>query len=122
MSDIKLDPLTGDISLVGGTFTLTNDSTGESLAQKIQIALRLFQGEWFVNAADGVPYFQQIFEFKNSKTLADAILRKYILDIPGVQSISYFQSTLDKPRRIYKLTFECTGTDGQTATVEEFTI
>lgn len=122
MADIKLGPLTGDILLTEDSFTLTNDNTGESLAQKIKVALLLFQGEWFVNAADGVPYFQQIFEFKNSKTLADAILRQYILNISGVRTITFFSSVLNRPQRKYSLTFEVVGTTGEVARIEEFTL
>ena len=117
MADFKLNRLTGDIDITDGTITLTNDKTGESLAQKIQIALSLFQGEWFVNKNDGVPYHQQILQYKGDKALTDAILRSYILNIAGVASVPRFNSVLDKPTRTYTLNFQVVGTDGSTVEI-----
>lgn len=122
MRDIKLDPLTWDIDISNLNFQLTDSTSGESLAQKLRIALLLWKGEWFVNANDGVPYLQQIFSGKGDKALTDAVLRQYILGIEGVQSLSYFESKLNKPQRKYTLNFEVVGTDGTTARVGEFTL
>jgi hypothetical protein len=117
MPDIKLDNLTWDIDISSGGFQLTNDVSGETLAQKIGIALKLFKGEWFVNKNDGVPYHQQILQYKGDKALTDAILRSYILNINGVASIPRFKSVINKATRQYELTFEVVGTDGSTVEI-----
>jgi hypothetical protein len=112
MPDIKLNNLTWDIDISSGGFQLTDDTTGETLAQKIGIALKLFKGEWFVNKNDGVPYHQQILQHKGDKALTDAILRSYILNIAGVASVPRFNSTINKATRTYTLNFQVVGTDG----------
>lgn len=117
MPDIRLDKLTWDADISSLAFELTDDKSGESLAQKIAIALKLFKGEWFVNKNDGVPYHQQILQYKGDKALTDAILRSYILNIAGVASVPRFKSVMNKVTREYTLTFEVVGTDGTTVEI-----
>lgn len=82
--DIKLDE-TGDIyvgsngpELVGGL---------EGVAQLVRVAIKLFRGEWFLNAKVGVPWYQRILGQKPEISEVRAALLDEIKGIPGVRDV-----------------------------------
>ena len=79
MTDIKLNAA-GDIDLSSGGAELV---TGlDASAQRLKIAMQSFQGDWFLDLADGLPYFGRIL-IKN-------------LNEGDVQSL-YFRQALRQP-------------------------
>ena len=88
MSDILLDN-EGDILISNGKISLKN-----SVAQKVSIALKTFQGSWFLDKNVGVPYFQSIFGKRIPQTKIDSILKDEIQKVGGVKQIISFKSEL----------------------------
>lgn len=94
--DIKLDEY-GDIyvgpngpELVGGV---------EGVAQLCAIAIKLFRGEWFLNADVGVPWFQRILGQKPEPAEVRALLLEEIRGIPGVLDVPSLVVDLDRATR-----------------------
>jgi len=86
------------------------------VAQRLQIRLQSFLGEWFINTAYGIPYWQQLLGKKINKTAADRIFQEQILSERGVREITSFSSTLKN--RIYEMSFRVRALDGsQTETI-----
>lgn len=106
MSDLRLDPATGDLQLTGGSITLVTGA--DAIAQQIRIRVKFFLGEWFLDTRIGVPYFQKILGKKPRRALLDFIFRKLLLTTPGVASIDSFSQTFDGPTRTLLLSFVVT--------------
>lgn len=56
--DLKLNAATHDIDLTDGSPSLIEGRDAD--AQDIDTALQLFQGEWYLNPFDGLPYHDRI--------------------------------------------------------------
>lgn len=88
--DLALDPVTGDLMLpvqlvYGASYT----------RQAVQIRLRFFLGEWFLDQSAGIPYYEQIFiKQQNAKAKIDAIFKAAIVGTPTIQSLQSFTSQL----------------------------
>lgn len=84
MSDLAIDT-SGDIKVTDGDVTLTSGI--EAIRQHVEIRLRSFAGEWFLDERIGVPYFGNVFRKNPDLTVLNAIFTKAILDTPGVNSL-----------------------------------
>lgn len=82
----------------------------EVVAQRLSIRLQTFLGEWFINTAYGVPYWQSILGKKITKTRVDRIFQEQILAERGVREITSFSSTLQN--RIYEMSFRVRAING----------
>ena len=60
----------------------------DEVRQRIAIALQHYWQEYFLNVQDGVPWYEVLLGTKSKKTV-EAIIRRNILDVPGVVGISY---------------------------------
>jgi len=58
----------------------------DEVKQRILVALRHYWQEYFLNVQDGVPWYEVILGSKNKKTI-ELIIRRSILDVPGVIGI-----------------------------------
>lgn len=112
MSDIRLDPTTGDLD-VSDFIAPRMFAVGEELAaiaQQVAIRLRTFLGEWFADTTKGVPWLQQILGGKNL-ALAVTLLREVVQMTPGVLSITQLDVSFDDAR-LLTLTLRATTTAG----------
>lgn len=98
-TDIVLDPNTHDVDLSTG-FAKLHSSDVPATAQRIKQALLLRRGEWFVDTQVGVPYQQDFFQTKNSKSLIDDFMRSYILQVENVNSVISYSSTIGSDRTL----------------------
>lgn len=69
-------------------------NSAAAVAQCIQTALGLMQGEWFLDNTKGTPYGAQILGFGTSG-LYDQAIQNVILNVPGVTQITDYESSLD---------------------------
>ncbi len=97
MTDFLLNT-EGDISLEDGKISLT-----KNISQKVSIALKIFKGEWFLDDAIGIPYFQTILGKKISKEQIDSLFKSQILSVEGVSKIISFSSSLVDRKYSYKV-------------------
>jgi hypothetical protein len=99
----KLDS-NGDYSFGFGN---SNFLTGlEATTQAIKTKLNLFEGEWWENIADGLPFFQAIagqIGTADEKSAIDLLIKNRILDVDGVTGIETFTSTWDGETRAYSM-------------------
>lgn len=109
--DILLDEETHDVAFSNTEITVTTEQK-QSVAQLLKIKLFTFSGEWFLDTANGVPYYQQIFGKVRSKEAIDAIFRAKISEEVDVLEITEFDSTLSDDRT-YTLSFRVRTTLGQ---------
>jgi len=115
MSDFALDA-DGDIDLVGSPsgkdFRLLRGA--DAVAQRIQIALRFFRGEWFRRIDFGVPYFDEgsILGAKPNLNTINAVIKNAILSVPGVVELTRFASEFDGATRKLAVRFSVTADDG----------
>lgn len=108
----------GDAIFINGPLSADGVTTepAEVVAQRLSIRLRSYLGEWFINTAYGVPYWQRILGKKVSKTAVDRIFQEQILSERGVREITSFTSTFQN--RQYEMSFRVRALDGsQTETI-----
>lgn len=86
----------GDIVTSGQIFATGKEATRQSIIRR----LRLFLGEFFLDATDGTDWFGAVLG-KTSMDIAEATLKRRIIATPGVVGISEFSLTIEpKERRI----------------------
>lgn len=79
----------------------TNDffvNTSAAVAQAVQTALKLIQGEWFLDNTAGVPYFTQILGY-NTQSLYDAAIKQAISSVQGFAGFVSYSSSLNTVTR-----------------------
>lgn len=107
MTDVRIDPATGDIDLT----TTPNDVTlvrgAESVEQHWRIRMKHFQGEWFLDRRTGIPYYEQVLVKNPNLAVITSIFRRATRDTPGIREVSQFALALDAPTRV--LTIEVEG-------------
>lgn len=112
MNDLALDT-DDDLKIFGGDLALK--SGGESLAQRVLIALSINLGEWFLDVREGVPWLSEVFVRNPDITLIDNTIRARIMSVPGVSRIAEYRSTYTPATRVFVFSFRAemaTGEDG----------
>jgi len=104
MKDIYIDPSTNDIVINNYDIRLTQ-SIQEYIAQKTDIVLSTFRGEWWLNEDLGIPYFQEIFIKNPNIPQIDSIYKAEIMGITGVQTIVNYKNEYNPQTRESLITF-----------------
>ncbi|EPK7771295.1 hypothetical protein [Klebsiella oxytoca] len=94
----------GDIVTSGDHFVTGKEETRQACISR----LRLFLGEYFLDATDGTPWFQSILG-KASRDIAEANIKQRLLGTRGVIAINSFEMTSDTKER--KISVVATLTD-----------
>lgn len=122
---LKLDYYTNDLIIKAGHFQRI--SGGQEVCQRVRIALQHQFSEYFLNRLGGIPYYSKneeqikILGSKNSEQIICNLLRKKILDVPGVLQVKN-PSITRMGRKYY---FSCSiivGNNSQTDTDTEYEI
>lgn len=74
-----------DIEFVDGELNFTTEE--ETLLQRIKQRMQFFRGEWFLNEAEGIPYFEEIFQKNYDLSRIEAIYINELQRIDGVAEI-----------------------------------
>ena len=107
MSDLKLTD--GDVELSGNDFVLT---TGvEAIEQHLSQRLKTFLEEWFLDKRVGIAYLQQILKKNPDPIVADSIIKREIINTPGIKELTAFALNISSSREL-TLTFAARSTDG----------
>lgn len=122
MTDIKLNVQTGDLDLTNSALSIVDDTMLEALRQKIQIAILLGKGEWFVNINDGVPYVTDFVVLKNNRNFIDTFMRSYIRQIVGVDNLVSYSSSVDNATRKMAITFTVNSNNNEVLVIEDLEI
>lgn len=110
MSSFQLNQESGDFEITDNALTLTTGA--EAIRQHLQCRFRLFLGEWFLDTSQGVPWFTEILKKQQTFSVVREILKKVILETPGVISITKFNFDFEPTERTATLEFACLSTDG----------
>lgn len=70
----------------------------DMVRQNVLTRLRLLQGEWFLNSADGTPWFQEILD-KGTNQTYDLAIQTRVLETVGVDGIIAYDSNFDSVER-----------------------
>lgn len=106
----------GDLAIVNNDLAITNDK--QSLAQKIKVALKTIEGEYFYNSSIGVPYFSEILGQNNAIDTIRAIMIDYISKIEGVKELTDFNLSLDSRTRVLNMKFTVTDEENNILQIE----
>lgn len=102
MLDILLDS-THDIDTNALDMQLVSGS--ERVRQQLEIKLRLWRGEWFLDTGFGTPYLQTILGKQLTLSGAVAALRKSILEVNDVVKIAEFEYNYSRQQRTLTVDF-----------------
>jgi hypothetical protein len=105
VTDIALDD-NGDWLIQNGDLQLIGDDPG--IIQSVTIALKFALGEWFLNLAAGVPYYQNVFVKNPDPNLLKSIFTDTILAVPGITAMVSLDLTIDPSTRTLFLDWQAT--------------
>jgi hypothetical protein len=117
VSDLLLDTTTHDLTVE--SFDLSLVSGIDNLVQKLKIRLLFFFGEWFLDTALGVPYYDTVLVKNPNVPQIDALLKSVILATEGVTEIISYTSDYDNGLRKLSVSFEAKTIYGENLTFEE---
>lgn len=113
------NPVVGDLHIRKGDLVWTKD-IAEETSQQLRVNLQFFLGEWFLNQAEGTPWFQQLLEKGTTEQTVKAIISKIIVKTEGVKTIDFLTYNLDAAARKLFLDFGATLQDGSTFVSKDF--
>lgn len=120
MSDLLLeyDGQQPDLVVRGGELVL---ATGEeAIDQNLRLRLKFFLGEFFLDEAQGIPFYRDVF-IKNPNTrLLRTIFTQAIETTTGIKSVDALELSIDTATRTLSLSFVATMTTGGTLTYDPF--
>lgn len=91
--------------------------TTESLAQRIDVRLRTFLGEHWLNPELGIPWFRDFLTKAPDLAVCRQVLWDTILGVRGVRTINRLDLAINKATRVLTVTFAVNGTDSFTSTI-----
>ncbi|MDT3454619.1 hypothetical protein ROV80_05090 [Stenotrophomonas pavanii] len=110
--DLKLSPM-HDLALAGTEVVLVGGVA--RVKQQIKVTLMTWFGEYFLDVTFGVPYLESILVKNPNRSEIEAVLRKRINDVPGVNAVSSMQLNIDRERRQLEVTFQASTDEGLVA-------
>lgn len=103
MIDFKLDT-NGDLDLTGSTMNLI--SGAEALRQRVEIKLKLWTGDWFLDTEFGTPYLGRILGKQLTLSGAIAAIRQSVLEVNEVTGIVNLTYQYNAQQRILSVQME----------------
>jgi hypothetical protein len=88
----------GDYTFGNGSANFLIDSPA-AVGLLVQDRLLLFQGSWFLDQTDGVPYSSEVLG-TNTKSLYDLVIQNRVLATPNVTGIENYESNLSPGRQL----------------------
>lgn len=105
MNDLQLDTLTGDLLIENLEAYVVKGA--DRVRQQLYVKLNLWVGEWFLDTEFGTPYVDSILGKQISLNGAIAALKRSILSVTDVESISKMNFQFDRATRKLVIDFEC---------------
>lgn len=105
------NPIAGDIYL-DGTGDFVRVDGAEAVRIAIDNRLSLQRGEWFLDTADGFPWYEDVLTGRPSGPAIREAVRKVLLDTPGVAEVVSLTVTADNATRTLDIDFVVQSDDG----------
>jgi hypothetical protein len=110
MSDLLLDTVTNDLSVVSGDLVIVDKDA--AIRQRLLETLRLFLGEWFLDTSKGLPYYQSILIKNPNLDVIEGLLRNAILNTDGVEQLTEFTFNYSSAGRTLSVSFQAQSSNG----------
>lgn len=111
--DLKLaDEGAGDLVIENGDLALVADEP--AVRQAINIGLRFYQGEWFLDETAGIPWFERVFIKGANYNEVRQWIRLTILAVPDVRDVTSTTFAYARATRELSVNFIVTTTSGAT--------
>lgn len=107
--DLALDA-SGDLKVSGGDLSFVDDTA--AIIQSVSNRLQFWQGEWFLDTRQGMPYAGSIFVRNANLALIKSIYRRAIESSPGISSVTRVDVVLDGSTRKLTVTWEAKAVTG----------
>jgi hypothetical protein len=115
MSDLAVDPATGDLLLIGGRAQLVTGAP--AVAQAWETHLTLFLGECFRDLSLGIDYQNTVLVKNPSYTVLRGIFARASRDTPGVKDVTDMRFALNARTRVLTVTAAVTYVTGEEDTL-----
>ena len=109
MADLALDT-NGDLEIEDGEARIAEGD--DALVQHLQMRMRFFRGEWFLDPRVGMPYYESVLVKNPDLVAVRGFFRQAILTTPGISGIDAFELLFDAARRILTVDFRARKDDG----------
>lgn len=95
---------------------ISGENTDKEIKQRVEIRLKTFKTEWFLDIQHGVPYFFDILGTKNIDfNILESFLREQILSVNGIKTL--IQSSIDYSQSERKLIYNFQATTINNTTI-----
>lgn len=119
MTQLKMD-INNDVAIENNRLVLTEHNSDEEISQRLLQRLRFFQGEWFLNRIEGLPYFQAVFVKGTPPDIIEAAFKDVIIGTEGVESLQRFAPLdLNTATRELTVDFDVRTINGNNLTINE---
>lgn len=118
--DLKLTLDTHDLYWKKGDLSFTFGSCW--LRQKIEVKLRFFYQEWFLDTSKGVDYYGMLFVKNPDINAIDNMIKITVLEIEEVLSMLSYQSSYNAALRTMNINFKVNSIYGEISYQKEFTV
>ena len=102
---------TGDLDFSSGSLRLETNEV-KNIVGKVRKVLMLFQGSWFLAAADGVAWFQILAVKNPDLRVVQNLVTTAILTVPEVSRITQFTTNFNRAARTCTITCNLITTAG----------
>lgn len=98
MIDLKLDA-THDLALEDGDLALIDGP--EQVAQSVDLSIRIWEGEWFLDRRIGIDYRGKVFGKNTHPVIRDAEIKSEILNVEEVEEFSNYTAEVTSDRGLF---------------------
>jgi hypothetical protein len=108
---LRQPPHTNVFNFMGGEYSFGHGALDfyidvpEAPAQAALTRMYLYQGDWFLDTSDGMPWNTQVLGHKTFNT-RDPAIRSRILGTQGVTGISSYSSNVNRDQRAFSVNAE----------------
>lgn len=111
MSDLALDPVTGDLLVQGGDLAVIRGA--DAIAQDWGLRMTLFKGEYKLDLRVGIDFQNLIFDRKPSDALLRHVFEQVTRETAGIASIERLEFSFDRRTRALTVNAAATSVDGE---------
>lgn len=104
-NDLLLDDETHDLLISNGDLRIV--AGAERVRQNLEIKLKLWRGEWFLDEDFGTPYLQSILGKQLTLSGAIAAIKNSIREVSDVKQITEFTYNFIRSERRLTVEFTC---------------
>lgn len=115
MSDLALDPVTGDLLIEGGDAVIILGAA--AIAQDWARRMTLFKGEWKLDRRIGIDYQNLIFDGRPSNALLRHVFETVTRETAGVKTVDRLEFSLDRQTRELTISSQVTADSGESITL-----